>query len=139
MEVFCTIGSSKQPEIKVFDPLAKMAVVFVNGFNGLGIHTTLGIVRIFPGIYKNFIFVEIGVVDAGNFRGSEEITYLEENVSGDVQKYAKYRIARGFRAESRSVIGPEIITTAFIIARELAETYSNVTFFGGQLVFKHET
>lgn len=139
VEVFCTTGSSKQREIKVFDPLVKTAVVFVNGFNGLGVHTTLGIVRMFPGIYKNFIFVEIGVVDAGNFKGSEEITYLEENVNADVQKYAKYMIARGFRAESRSVIGPEIITTASMVARELAETYSNLTFFGGQLVFEHET
>lgn len=139
VEVFRSEGRTMRREIATVDPQAKTAVIFVNGFNGLGVHTTLGIVRMFPGVYKNFVFVEIGVVDAGNFKGAEEITHLEENVSDDVRKYAECMTARGFQAESRSVVGPEIVTTASSIGRELAETYPNSTFFGGQLVFEQET
>jgi amino acid transporter len=139
MEVFSAEARSDKQPTGLIDPKAKTAVIFVNGFNGLGVHTTLGVVRMFPGVYKNFIFVEIGIVDAGNFKGAEELAHLEENVGGEVRKYAECMRARGIHAETRSVIGPEILSTAFAIGCELADTYSNSTFFGGQLVFEQET
>jgi len=139
VEVFCLEEARRRPEATAMNPKAKTAVVFVNGFNGLGVHTTLGIVRMFPGIYKNFVFVEIGVVDAGNFKGVEEIAHLEQDVGDAVRKYAACMQGHGFHAESRSVIGPEIVSTAYSIGRELSETYPDLTFFGGQLVFEQET
>lgn len=139
MEAFVAEGKSKNLPTEPIDPKAKTAVIFVNGFNGLGVHTTLGVVRMFPGVYKNYVFVEIGIVDAGNFKGVEELAHLEENVGGDVRRYAECMKARGLQAEARSVIGPEILSTAFSIGCKLAETYPNATFFGGQLVFEQET
>lgn len=139
IEMFCHKDGAEPPLESPIDPNAKTAVIFVNGFNGLGVHTTLGIVRMFPKIYKNYVFVEIGVVDAGNFKGAEEIAHLEDDVSHEVQKYADCMKLRGFSAISLSVIGPEIITTACSIGRKLEATYPNATFFGGQLVFEEET
>ena len=46
----------------------KTAVLLVNGFNGLGIHTLYNIFKLFGGIYKNLVFVQIGVIDAGVFK-----------------------------------------------------------------------
>jgi K+ transporter len=43
------------------DYQAKTAVLFVNGFNGLGIHTLLAVQRMFPHVFKNYIFAEVGV------------------------------------------------------------------------------
>jgi len=139
LEVFSAESKSKNQVSGPLDPNAKTAVIFVNGFNGLGVHTTLGVVRMFPGVYKNFVFVEIGVVDAGNFKGAEELVHLENDVGGDVRKYADCMIARGIQAESRSVIGSEILSTALSVGCKLADTYPNSTFFGGQLVFEYET
>lgn len=139
VEVFSAEGKAKPDMVLPCEPKAKTAVIFVNGFNGLGVHTTLGIVRMFPGVYKNFVFVEIGVVDAGNFKGAEELEHLEQDVGGDVLKYAECMRGRGISAESRSVIGTEILSTAFSVGCELAEVYPNSTFFGGQLVFDEET
>jgi amino acid transporter len=139
IEPFLAEGASRNQTPCLIDPKAKTAVIFVNGFNGLGVHTTLGVYRMFPGVYKNYVFVEIGVVDAGNFKGEEELAHLEEHVGSDVRKYAECMRLRGFQAEARSVIGSEILSTAFAIGCELAETYPDATFFGGQLVFEHET
>ncbi len=50
------------------DPSARTAVLLVNGFNGLGLHTLLAVVRMFPKVYQNFVFVQVGVLDAGNFK-----------------------------------------------------------------------
>ncbi len=139
IDAFEADGKSSKSPVGDMDRKSKTAVIFVNGFNGLGVHTTLGVFRMFPGVYKNYVFVEIGIVDAGNFKGVEELAHLEENIGGDVRKYADCMKARGIHAEARSVIGPEILSTAFSVGCELMETYPNSTFFGGQLVFEEET
>jgi hypothetical protein len=123
----------------VCDPRAKTAVLFVNGFNGLGVHTVLGVQRMFPGMFKNFIFAEIGVVDAGNFKGAEELGNLQSAVARETQRYADYMKAHGIHAESIYAIGTEIVPTARDLAVKLMEKYPNAIFFGGQLVFKKET
>ena len=138
VEVFRNVREGRTVDVPA-DRQAKTAVVFVNGFNGLGVHTTLGITRMFPGVYRNFVFVENGVVDAGNIKGVEEIQHLEQEVGGDVARYAECMRARGFHAESRSVIGAEIVSAARSIGGQLAGEYPNATFFGGQLVFEQET
>jgi hypothetical protein len=118
---------------------AKTAVVFVNGFNGLGVHTVLGIQRMFPRVFKNFVFAEIGVVDAGNFKGAEEIGHLQSAIARETQRYADYMNAHGIHAEAVYEIGTEIVSTALELAVKLTEKYPDTIFFGGQLVFKRET
>lgn len=120
-------------------PQAKTAVIFVNGFNGLGIHTILGVQRMFPGVFKNFIFAEIGVVDAGNFKGAEELGNLESSVARETQRYADYMKAHGIHAETVYEIGTEIVSAAAGLAEKITEKYPNSIFFGGQLVFNKET
>jgi amino acid transporter len=138
MEVFGSEAENKPQSIPPCDPLAKTAVIFVNGFNGLGIHTTLAIQRIFPGVFKNYIFVEIGVVDAGNFKGISEISHLESTVARETQRYADYMNSHGLHAESVHEIGTDIVDTARALGERLAEQFPNIMFFGGQLVFEDE-
>ena len=52
-----------------FDPTSKTAVLLVGGFNGKELHTLFSVFRTFEKTFKNFVFVEIGMVDAGNFKG----------------------------------------------------------------------
>jgi amino acid transporter len=138
MEVFGNENDPKPTTIPPCDPQAKTAVVFVNGFNGLGVHTTLAIQRMFPGVFRNFIFVEIGVVDAGNFKGASEINHLETTVARETQRYTDYMNAHGIHAESLHEIGTDIVETARDLADRLAERFPNIMFFGGQIVFQNE-
>ena len=139
VEVFGSEADNKPKSIPPYDPLAKTAVVFVNGFNGLGIHTTLAIQRTFPGVFKNYIFVEIGVVDAGNFKGATEINHLENTVARETQRYSDYMNSHGIHAESVHEIGTDIVDTARELGERLAQKFPNIMFFGGQLVFEDET
>jgi amino acid transporter len=65
----------------------KTAVLLVNGFNGLGIRALSNIFKLFGGIYKNFVFVQIGVIDAGVFKGAEEIENLQTQTKNEVKGY----------------------------------------------------
>jgi amino acid transporter len=121
------------------DATAGTAVLFVNGFNGLGIHTILAVIRLFPSMFRNFMFVQIGVVDAGNFKGSEEIQNLEAHIGSESERYASYMRNQGFYAETLTALGHDVIETAEDCARRIVERFPKAMFFGGQLVFSRET
>ena len=121
------------------DPNARTAVLLVNGFNGLGLHTLLAIVRMFPRVYNNFIFVQVGVLDAGNFKGAAEVENLREHSRREVDRYVAYMSRRGFYAESQLALGTDIVAEAATLCDTIAQKYPQAQFFAGQLVFKDES
>jgi hypothetical protein len=61
-------------------PDGPTAVVLVESYAGLGIHTLLTVQRMFPRHFKNLVFVSVGLVDSGQFKGTESVQELEEKV-----------------------------------------------------------
>ena len=93
----------------------------------------------FPGVFKNFVFVQIGVVDAGNFKGAAEVENLKSHISEGNQRYVEYMRLRGFHAEAISAVGIDVVQKASELAPSVLERFPNGIFFGGQLVFRKET
>ena len=136
--------STSKPEPKVAelsppDKAGKTAVVLVNGFNGLGLHTLFGVLRMFPGVFRNFVFVQVGVVDAGNFKGAAEVDNLKRHIEEGNRRYVEYMGARGFYAEAIAAVGIDVVQKASEMAPQILERFPNAIFFGGQLVFRKET
>ena len=125
------------PELR-FDANAKTAAIMVNGFNGLGLHTLFGIIRNFGGLFKNYVFIQAGVIDAGNFKGRDEIDNLKEYVKNEVNKYVNYMKSRGYYAEGFTTIGIDVIDEISNMVPKVFERFPNTVFFGGQLVFPEE-
>jgi len=121
------------------DAASKTAVVLVNGFNGLGVHTLLHITRMFPNVFRNFVFVQVGVLDAGNFKGADEIENLRQHITQEADQYAEHMRRQGFYAEAVTDIGPDVIETAGELAAHIAQRFPQAVFFGGQLVFPNES
>ncbi|MDR3640940.1 MAG: APC family permease [Humidesulfovibrio sp.] len=121
------------------NPGGKTAVLLVNGYNGLGIHTLLGIHRLFTGEFKNFVFVQVGMVDAGVFKGLEEMEALKAHIKADLDRYVEFMRARGFYAEGVSAVGVDVVEEVVNLAPEIRQRFPKAIFFGGQLVFPNET
>jgi hypothetical protein len=121
------------------DPKGKTAVFLVNGFNGLGLHTLLNIQRLFTGVYKNFVFVHVGLVDAGNFKGVEEMAALKAHVESEGAKYVDFMNRYGFYAESITAVGIDVVSEAAELVPEILKRFPQSIFFGGQLVFPEDT
>jgi len=121
------------------EPKAKTAVLLVSGFNGIGLHTLFGIIRLFGGVFKNFVFVQVGIVDAGNFKGRDEIGKVETEVKTDIARYVKFMNKQGFYAEGISEVGTDVVEEISNIAPKILVRFPNAVFFGGQLIFPQDS
>jgi K+ transporter len=131
------IVAEKKPAVCDHD--ARTAVFLVNGFNGLGLHTLLAVVRMFPKVYQNFIFVQVGVLDAGNFKGAAEVENLHEHSRVEVERFVNYMGRRGFYTEAHIALGTDIVEEAANLCEVVAKKFPQSQFFAGQLVFKDES
>jgi len=112
------------------------AIQLVNGYNGFGIHTFLSIVRSFPGLYKNFIFVSIAEVDVGSFKSSEAIERLSASTARMLKCYADLARKLGFAADYRLEMGTDIVQTASLLCENVAKEFPKSAVFAGQAVFR---
>ncbi len=128
----------KESKIK-YDPQNKTAILLVNGFNGLGLHTLFSIIRLFGGTFKNFVFIQVGVVDAGNFKGADEMSHMKENVRKELDRYVHYMRCHGYYAAGYSSFGTDVVEEIAHLTPEILEKFPNAILFGGQLVFPRTT
>jgi len=118
---------------------AKTAVLLVNGFNGMGLHTLFNIIRLFGTEFKNFIFVEVGVIDTGNFKGVNQIENLEAKVKRDTKRYVDFMQRNNYYAEGKSAVGVDIVEEIDNVAADIIKRFPNAVFFGGQLIFTKDS
>ena len=117
------------------DPKDMTAIQLVSGYNGFGVHTFLSIIRGFPGLYKNFVFVSVAEVDAGAFKGSDAVSSLDGSTCEALKKYVDLARRLGFPAESRHDMGIDVVETASALCQSVTREFPKSTVFAGQTVF----
>ena len=122
-----------------FDPTAKTAVLLVSGFNGRELHTLFSVFRTFEKTFKNFIFVQVGVIDAGNFKGTAEIEHLRAQIKSDLDRYIDFMQRHNYYAEGFYSIGVDVVDEIAQITLRILERFPNPVFFGGQLIFPKDS
>jgi hypothetical protein len=105
----------------------------------MGLHILFNVIRLFGGAFKNFVFVEVGVIDAGNFKGKEEMDNLNAEVTKNVDRYVAFMTKHGYYAEGITSIGVSIVDAVTAIAPQIVERFPNSVFFGGQLIFEKDS
>ncbi|MCX5756973.1 MAG: amino acid transporter, partial [Candidatus Hydrogenedentes bacterium] len=134
------VANGKTPlQEPTYDRDAKTAVILVNGFNGLGLHTLFSVIQLFGASFRSFAFIQVGVVDAGNFKGTAELGRLQEHIENELDHYVQYMKKEGFYAESFCALGTDIVEEIAEFVPRIQERFSRAVFFGGQLVFPEET
>ncbi|HPW17721.1 MAG TPA: APC family permease [Candidatus Aminicenantes bacterium] len=118
------------------DPGEMTAIQLVSGYSGFGVHTFLSVIRGFPGLYKNFVFVSVAEVDAGAFKESEPVGRLTQATKDSLRKYVEMARRLGFPAESRFDAGIDVVETASALCERVARDFPKSTVFAGQTVFR---
>jgi amino acid transporter len=122
-----------------FDKNSKTAIFLVSGFNGIGLHTLFSVIRTFGKAFQNFVFIQVGVVDAGNFKGYTEIEKLQVHIKSETEKYVNLMKSQGYFSAGISLIGVDVVEEIVKLTPKILEQYPNAVFFGGQLVFPKES
>ena len=119
--------------------MKKTAVILVNGYNGLGIHTLLKVIQIFGKSIKKFIFVQIGVINSSNFRTEGDYEKIEEQLEISSNQYKELMQSNGFESENITSIGVDIISEIEKVMKRIKKEHPDIIVFSGQLVMKKET
>ena len=123
-------------ELGPCEPQKPTAVLMTGGYGGLGVHSVLTLLRMFPGHFTNMVFVSVGVIDSGNFKGSDEVGRLKTQTRDSLGKYVGLARRLGLSAEYRMAVGTDIVEEASNLCLGVAKEFSNVMFFSGKLIFE---
>jgi amino acid transporter len=63
-----------------FQKDGKTAIILVSGFGGTGLYSFMRILENFKGVYTNFIFIRVGVINSKIYRGTEELEHFKSQV-----------------------------------------------------------
>ena len=129
---------SPPPPLPALSPQEPTAAVLVGGYTGVGIHTLLSVLRTFPGYFKNFVFLSVGVVDSGVFKGVDEIEALRQKTESDLKKFVAFAERHGLPCLSRVGIGTEIASTAEELCNEVSREFPRTVYFASKVVFPQE-
>ena len=122
----------------MLDPAKATAVLLVGGFSGLGIHSLLSVLRLFPRYYHNVIFMSVGVVDSATFQGVEEVDRVRQRTEEGLARYVEVAKNMGMPATSRMSMGNEAVAECSRLAAEIAKEFPRSMFFAGKLIFEKE-
>jgi amino acid transporter len=120
------------------DPKRPTAAVLVGSFGGVGIHTVLNIFRVFPGHFKSLVFVSVGVIDSGEFKGEHAVEDLRRRTQEMQGNYISLATGLGVPATGRMAIGTEAVEEAEKLCLEVAREFPHVVFFAGKMIFQRE-
>lgn len=117
---------------------APTAAFLVSQHLGLGMQLVMAVMRLFPGRFKNFVFIRVGEVDADNFGGPEKLADLKMDVDGDLGIYRNYMHNLGYAVDARYAYGPDKLAELSDLTTEVQRDYKDVIFFSAKLVFEDE-
>lgn len=120
-------------------PSEPTAVVLVQRFSGQGIHLLLSTQRLFGGRFKQFIFVSVGAIDSGRFKGVSELHSLQEEVQKETEKYVMLARSYGLKAEARTSCELDYMAEIERLCLQIHEEFPNSVFFAAKLLFWKDT
>jgi hypothetical protein len=124
--------------VLTMEPRKSTAVMLVGGYSGLGIHSLLTVLKVFPRHFHNVIFMTVGVVDSASFQGVEEVDRVRTQSEEAMAKYVEHARRMGLPAEYRVGMGTEAVSACVRLAQEIAGEYPRTVFFAGKLIFERE-
>jgi hypothetical protein len=137
-DVMGALPSAYEGAPKPLDPKAPTAVLLVGGYGGLGIHALLSVQRLFPGHFRNFVFVSVGVIDAAAMKGVAEVEHVREQTEASLRRYVEMARKLGLAADCRFSVGTEAVAAAEQLCAEVRREFPRPIFFMGKLIFQTE-
>ena len=117
----------------------KTAVFFVTKHYGAGLHTLLWVQRMFPGVFKNFVFVTSGEIDSEVFANEEVFKKkYRQDLNQIIEGYRYFCTMHDLPSAGYFSYGINGLDELIKLSEQINTDYTDCVFFGGKLVFVDE-
>jgi hypothetical protein len=123
---------------KKLDPDLPTAVFMVDEHRGVGIHTIMWVLRLFPGHFKNVIFLSVGEVDTQNFDSDATIRSMQYRTENTLCYYASFCEEQGLQATWQMAYGTDPVEALDNLTQEIYAEYPNSVCFAAKLIFDND-
>ena len=120
------------------DPQAPTAVFMVGSSRGGGLHTLLWVQRMFPGHFRNFVFVNARAVDAQSYGGAEAMQAMRLEANVALKFFENFCHSNGLAAKSYLAFGTDPIEGFVELCARVREEFPQAIFFTSKLMFRQD-
>jgi amino acid transporter len=120
------------------DPDAQTAVFIVGTSRGGGLHALLWVQRMFPGHFKNFLFVNARTVDAHAYGGEGAMEKMREDAAETLEFFVDFCHSHGMASSSYIGFGTDAVQEITRMCERINHEFPNSIFFTSQLVFSSD-
>lgn len=124
--------------ITPLQPYAATAVIMVGKHRGIGLHNLLWILRSFPEHFKNFIFLNVGVVDVESFSAKTELSAMQASSDKMLNYFVNYCQQQGLAAKGLVAFGTDPTEKLTLLSKKIMQEFPNSIFFASKLIFSKD-
>ncbi|WP_420475905.1 APC family permease [Noviherbaspirillum sp. ST9] len=120
------------------DPESQTAVFIVGSSRGGGLHALLWVQRMFPGHFKNFIFVNARTVDAHAYGGEGAVEQMRAEANATLKFFVDFCHSHGMASSAYLGFGTDVVNEVTKLCETISKEYPNSIFFTSKLIFEHD-
>jgi amino acid transporter len=117
---------------------APTAVFIVGSSRGGGMHALLWVQRMFPGHFRNFVFINARAVDAHSYGGAQDMEAMKVEANVALHYFENFCRSNGLASKSYLSFGTDPIDGFVELASRVREDFPNSIYFTSQLVFERD-
>jgi hypothetical protein len=121
------------------DPREPTAVFLVGSSAASGMHTFLWVQRLFPGVFKNFVFASVGEIDTEEFTDQTMWHKLRRDTKAGLKSHVDFCTSRGLPSTYYHDYGTDVIETLSNLTDKIYKEFPRSVFFATKLIFENET
>lgn len=126
--------------LPITDKNAKTAVFFVTKHYGAGLHALLWVRRLFPDVFKNYIFLTSGEIDSATLATDEVFkNQYRKDLNTIIERYKFFCSEHNLQSEGLFSYGVDEIAELIKLTEYIQQDYPDCVFFASKLVFVDET
>ncbi len=120
------------------DPENQTAVFIVGTSRGGGLHALLWVQRMFPGHFRNFIFVNARTVDSHAYGGGGAVEQMREEANATLKYFVDFCHSHGMASSAYLGFGTDVVDKVTRLCEGISTEYPNAIFFTSKLIFEQD-
>ncbi|HEV7619979.1 MAG TPA: APC family permease [Burkholderiaceae bacterium] len=120
------------------NPEDQTAVFIVGSSRGGGLHALLWVQRMFPGHFKNFIFLNARTVDCHAYGGEGAVEQMRAEANATLKFFVDFCQSHGMASSAYIGFGTDVVNEVTRLCEDVSKDYPNAIFFTSKLIFQQD-